>query len=56
MAAPILMLQGKVDASNALVVTGVTPGTTTTPTGGGMPLGMVQGRVDSTAALVVAFV
>ena len=52
MAAPLLSLPGKVNASNALVVTGDSGGTT----GGTMPIANCQGKVDASNRLVVRFV
>lgn len=51
MAAPILSLQGKVNASNALVVTGDTGAAT----GGVNTLASCQGKVDASNRLVVKF-
>lgn len=52
MAAPILTLPGKVNASNALVVTGSTSSGTT---GGKQTLANCQGVVDSSNRLIVKF-
>lgn len=49
---PILSLQGKVNASNALVVSGDTGATT----GGANALASLQGVVDSSNRLKVVFV
>ena len=52
MAGSILTLPGKVNASNALVVTGTT---TSGTTGGKQAIGQCQGVVDSSNRLVVKF-
>ncbi len=53
MASPVWTLPGKVNASNALVVTGQATGT---QAGGVMPVSSCQGKVDSSNRLVIKFV
>lgn len=49
---PVLTLSGKVNSSNALVVTGATGAST----GGRGPIGNLQGVVDASNRLKVVFV
>lgn len=51
MPSPVLQLQGKVNAANALVVTGDAGATT----GGVQPIASCQGKVDASNRLVVVF-